>query len=115
MRLLATLGIACLTFTHALAYPVVSSEDAEAMRLEALGDRAPEKLLGGWDNIIEEPIEALMDVTGQDNPYDDCANTPIRAKRSDGSTVINISMLATRLGSLMRQVVQLPGAPRTDV
>jgi hypothetical protein len=86
---LVAIVIACLTFAPALASQAVTPEDAQAMQLEAVADSAPDRIHGRFEFLQEDP-EAAVDQTngrGSDNPYDDCAHTPIRAKRSDGSTV----------------------------
>jgi hypothetical protein len=88
--LILALAAASIALHSASASPQVSADDATAMESEALADVAPSRLQGGFDFMLEDPDTAVDETTGRgfDNPYDDCANTPIRAKRSDGSTVI---------------------------
>jgi hypothetical protein len=74
--------------TSPLASPDVSADDAEAMRAEALADRGPERIHGRSDFMLEDPDAAADQISGSGGiPDDDCANVPIRLKRSDGVIV----------------------------
>jgi hypothetical protein len=90
MRFWLAIAIACVAMNPAVASPAVSADEAVAMQSEALADIAPSRIHGSFDFMLEDPDIAVDQTTGRgsDNPYDDCANTPIRAKRSDGSVVI---------------------------
>lgn len=92
MRVLMAIAIGCAAINPAVSSPTVSADEAAAMQFEALNwaDVAPSRVHGSFDFMLEDPDIAVDQTTGRgsDNPYDDCANTPIRAKRSDGSTVI---------------------------
>ena len=72
----------------ASASPVVSPEDAETMRLEALADRAPERIHGRFDFLLEDPDMAVDMTTGQaSSGDDDCSRVPVKVRRSDGRVV----------------------------
>jgi hypothetical protein len=72
----------------AAASPLVSPEDAEIMRLEALADRAPERIHGRFDFLLEDPDVAVDTTTGQATSVDDdCSRVPIKVRRSDGQVV----------------------------
>jgi hypothetical protein len=72
----------------ATASPVVSPEDAEIMRLEALADRAPDRIHGRFDFLLEDPDVAVDTTTGQMTPGDDdCSRVPVKVRRSDGRLV----------------------------
>jgi hypothetical protein len=90
MLILVALAAASIALHSVSASPRVSADDASAMESEALADVAPSRLQGSFDFMLEDPDTAVDQTTGRgsDNPYDDCANTPIRAKRSDGFAAI---------------------------
>jgi hypothetical protein len=88
MRMLALVGIAFLSFPLvATASPQVSAEDAEIMRIEALADRAPDRVQGFTPYI--HGLEATTDVTtGRNMPDpDDCSRVPVLTRRGDGKVV----------------------------
>jgi hypothetical protein len=86
MRLWPVMWIA-LTLP-ASASPVVSPEDAETMRLEALADRAPDRIHGRFDFMLEDPDVAVDTTTGQATSIDDdCSRVPVKVRRSDGRLV----------------------------
>jgi hypothetical protein len=78
-----------LSATPALASQDISAADAEAMRIEALANSAPERVQGRFDFMLEDP-DIAVDVTSGSGgqPDDDCASVPVRVKRSDGSTIM---------------------------
>src|SRR4051812_5976822 len=72
-----------------LASPSMSSEEADLLRIEALADRAPERVHGRFDFVLED-IDATVDATtgqGLNAPDDDCANVPVITRRLDGRLV----------------------------
>lgn len=78
-------AILLLCATAALASRAISADDAEAMRIEALVDRAPERIQGRFEFILEDPdvsVDATSGSGGQ--PDDDCAKVPVRVMRGDG-------------------------------
>ncbi len=88
MRVLALVGVAFLSFPLvATASPQVSAEDAETMRIEALADRAPDRVQGFTPYIHD--LDAMMDqTTGRNVPDpDDCSRVPVLSKRGDGKVV----------------------------
>jgi hypothetical protein len=90
MRLLAAVGVALFVASPAFASPVVSADEAEAMRVEALGDRAPAKIIGDAPYVLEEPI-APVDLTNGRNSAEpqECETVPVRtAPLEDGTKVI---------------------------
>jgi hypothetical protein len=90
MRFLAAVSIALLVASSAFASPAVSADDAEAMRIEALGDRAPEKIIGDAPYVMEQPI-APVDLTNGRNSAEpeECESVPVRAAPlGDGTKVI---------------------------
>jgi hypothetical protein len=88
MRILAAFVIAYLTLSPVLAYEAVSRDDAEAMRVEALGDRAPEKILGDAPYVMDQPI-APVDLTNGQNTSEpeECDSVHVRTTLSDGTKV----------------------------
>jgi hypothetical protein len=90
MRILAAAGIAFLIASPAFASPVVSADEAEAMQSEALADIAPERMQGRFEFMREDPdmVVDQLNGRGSGDPLDDCAQTPVRVQRSDGTTVI---------------------------
>jgi hypothetical protein len=88
MRVLVAIGIAYLTLSPVLASQAVSRDDAEAMRVEALGDRAPEKVLGNAPYVMEEPIAPVDLTTGQNtNEPEECASVHVKTTLSNGTKV----------------------------
>jgi hypothetical protein len=89
MRNLCALPFVLVLYTTSpLASPDVSADDAQAMRAEALADRTPERIHGRFDFMLEDPEAAVDRTSGSGgSPDDDCANVPIRLKRSDGITI----------------------------
>ena len=88
MRVLALIGIAFLSFPLvATASPQVSAEDAETMHIEALADRAPDRVQGFSPYIHD--LEAATDLTtGRNMPDpDDCSRVPVLTKRGDDKVV----------------------------
>jgi hypothetical protein len=88
MRVLALVGFAFLSLPLvASASPQVSSQDAETMRIEALADRAPDRIQGFTPYI--QDLDATVDqTTGRNMPDpDDCWRVPVFTKRSDGKVV----------------------------
>jgi hypothetical protein len=69
---------------------LVSADDAEALRLEALAELAPGRIHGQFDYMLSDPDSNVdaTDAAGNWNTGDDCANVPVRAKRSDGKIVM---------------------------
>jgi hypothetical protein len=56
--------------------------------MEALADRAPERIHGRSDFLLEDPDLTVDQTTGSGGqPDDDCTNVPIRVMRSDGLVV----------------------------
>ena len=91
MRVLAAIGIACLTLSPVLASQTVSRDDAEAMRVEALGDRAPEKVLGDAPYVMDQPIAPLDLTNGQNaNEPGECESVHVRTTLSDGTKVSKV-------------------------
>jgi hypothetical protein len=87
MRILAFATFVALV-VPASASPMVSSEDAEAMRLEALADRAPDHIHGRYEFMLQDPDAAFDMTTGQATfDDDDCSRVPVKIKRSDGRVV----------------------------
>jgi hypothetical protein len=88
MRVLALVSIAFLSFPlTATASPQVSAEDAEIMRIEALADRAPERIQGFTPYIHDQDATADP-TTGRNMPDpDDCSRVPVLTKRGDGKVV----------------------------
>jgi hypothetical protein len=75
------------------ASPVVSPEDAETMRLEALADRAPERIHGRFDFLPEDPDMAVDATTGQaTSSDDDCWRVPVKVTAER----LRASMFVTR-------------------
>src|SRR4051812_18393195 len=86
MRIWPVMWIALIL--PASASPVVSPEDAETMRLEALADRAPDRIHGSFDFLLEDPDMAVDATTGQATSVDDdCSRVPVKVRRSDGRLV----------------------------
>src|ERR1041385_3706127 len=88
MRVLALVGIAFLSFPLvATASPQVSAEDAEIMRIEALADRAPDRVQGFTPYIHD--LDGTADLTTGRNMQDsdDCSRVPVLTKRGDGKVV----------------------------
>ena len=86
MRIWPILWIALIL--PASASSVVSPEDAETMRLEALADRASDRIHGRFDFMLEDPDVAVDVTTGQASAVDDdCSRVPVKVKRSDGRVV----------------------------
>lgn len=70
--------------------PLVSADDAEALRLEALGELAASRIHGQFDYMLSDP-DSDVDATtssGNWNAADDCANVSVSTKRSDGKIVM---------------------------
>jgi hypothetical protein len=90
MRVMVAIAIAGLAVNSVRASQEVSAHEAAAMQAEALADMEPTEIHGRFDFMLEDPDSVVDQTTGRGsgNPYDDCANTPIRAKRSDGSTIV---------------------------
>jgi hypothetical protein len=89
MHVSALVGFAFLTLvSSAPASPFVSSDDSELMRIEALADRAPDRIHGSADYIFDEE-DAYVDATTGTNPLDpnNCSQVPVRMKRTDGTVV----------------------------
>ena len=89
MRVFVILGAAVVTLSSsALASPLVSSEDAQLMRIEALADRAPDRIQGSAPYIFESPDTAVDLTNGQNvTEPDDCSRVPVLTKRSDEKTI----------------------------
>jgi hypothetical protein len=90
MRFLAAVSVALLVASPAFASPAMSADDAEAIRIEALGDRAPEKIIGDAPYVLDEPI-APVDLTKGRNSGEpeECETVPVRtAPLEDGTKVI---------------------------
>ena len=89
MRVLALVGMAFLSFPLvATASPQVSAEDAETMRIEALADRAPDRVQGFTPYIHDVEGKAGLTTTGRNMPdSDDCSRVPVLTKRDDGKMV----------------------------
>jgi hypothetical protein len=88
MRVLAAIGIAYLTLSPVLASPAVSRDDAEAIRVEALGDRAPEKILGDAPYVMEQPIAPVDLIDGRDiTGPEECDSVRVRTTLDDGTKV----------------------------
>jgi hypothetical protein len=86
MRLWPVMWIALVL--PASASPVVSPDDAETMRREALADRAPDRIHGRFDFLLEDPDMAVDATTGQAGSVDDdCSRVPVKVRRSDGRVV----------------------------
>jgi hypothetical protein len=86
MRLWSVMWIALIL--PASASPVVSPDDAETMRLEALADSAPEHIQGRFDFLLEDPDVAVDATVGQaTSGDDDCSQVPVKVRRSDGRLV----------------------------
>ena len=91
MRFWAAIVVAHVTvYSAASASPKVSREEAAEMQADAMANLAASRIHGSFDFVLEDPDIAVDQTTGRgsDNPYNDWAHTPIRAKRSDGSTVV---------------------------
>src|SRR3954468_20179533 len=78
-----------LGLTPVLASPSMSWEEADLLRIEALADRAPERVHGRFDFVLED-VDASVDATtgqGLNASDDECANVPVFTQRSDGRVV----------------------------
>ena len=74
-----------------LGLSAVSRDDAEAMRVEALGDRAPEKVLGDAPYVMDQPIAPLDLTNGQNaNEPGECESVHVRTTLSDGTKVSKV-------------------------
>jgi hypothetical protein len=90
MRMAAAVAVLLATATSAGASQSISAEDAEAMRLEALADRAPDNIHGPADFVLREPDADVDRTTGRSRDgSEDCSNVPIRTKRGDGAVVVD--------------------------
>lgn len=90
VRVAAAVVILLTTATSGGASQGVSIEDAEAMRLEALADRAPDNIHGPADFILRDPDADVDRATGRSRDgSEDCSNVPIRTKRDDGAVVVD--------------------------
>jgi hypothetical protein len=90
MRVLLVAGIASVLATASFASKVMTADDAQILQTEALADRAPERIHGRFDFMLED-YEGAVDQTtasGRVDLSEICHRVPIQAKRSDGTTVI---------------------------
>lgn len=88
MRVLALVGVACLILKSlASASPQVSSDDAELMQIEALADRAPDRVQGGMPYLSTSDETPDSMTGGNAVDPDDCSRVPVFTKRSDGRVV----------------------------
>jgi hypothetical protein len=88
VRVLALIGIAFLSFPLvATASPQVSAEDAETMRIEALADRAPDRVQGFTAYFHD--LDGMVDLTtGRNMPdLDGCSRVPVLTKPGNGKVV----------------------------
>jgi len=71
------------------ASPLVSSEDADLLGAEALAHRAPDRIHGRFDFMLEDPDASVDTTTGQglNGPREDCVNVHVISRRSDGRLV----------------------------
>jgi len=85
-----TAAVLCLLWSASVfGSPLVSSEDADLLRTEALADRAPERMHGRFDFMLEDMDAGVDRTTGQglNASDDDCANVPVITRRADGRVV----------------------------
>jgi hypothetical protein len=90
MRVFMVAGIASVLAAPSLASTVITAEDAQIWQAEALAAKAPERIHGGFDFMLED-FESAVDQTTAIGPVDfkeNCARVRIHAKRSDGTTAI---------------------------
>jgi hypothetical protein len=73
---------------HAAAAPT-SSDDAALLKIEAVGDSAPERWQGRHHYLYDDENQPNSATVGS-APSDAraCAREPVRLRRSDGSTVV---------------------------
>jgi hypothetical protein len=68
------------------ASPVVSSEAAEDLRIQAIADKADR--LHGQSDYLYEDEDSFVDATTGVNKREDCAQAPVRMKRTDGVVIV---------------------------
>jgi hypothetical protein len=91
MRVLLLIGVSLLSIgSNVSASPQVSSDDAELLRIEALADRAPDRIHGAADYLFDDE-DAYIDATTGNDPRGQsyCAQVPVQMKRSDGVVVMH--------------------------
>ena len=87
MRLALTMTAFLIFGCATHAAPVISPDEAEDMRAQALLERA-DRIHGQSDFILDDE-DTYVDATTGTNPREEnCAKTPVHLKRSDGTTVV---------------------------
>lgn len=75
--------------SHAAAASPTSADDAALMQAEALGDRAPDRWQGRHHYLYDDDHQPNSETVGSgDSNRSNCAQEPVRIRRSDGSTVV---------------------------